>query len=72
MTSRQKSKDPLESAVTAVLYKKRKITLAILIRCCLEQFMCPMLSQSVTVGCFIQKPIENYELFRRIKAELRM
>jgi hypothetical protein len=31
MTSRQKSKDPLESAVTAIPYKKRKITLAILI-----------------------------------------
>jgi len=31
MTSRQKSKDPLESAVTAVPYKKRKKTLAILI-----------------------------------------
>jgi DNA-binding response OmpR family regulator len=29
------------------------------------------ISQSVTVGCFIQKPIENHELFRRIKAELR-
>jgi hypothetical protein len=31
MTSRQKSKDSLESATTAVPYKKRKITLAILI-----------------------------------------
>jgi DNA-binding response OmpR family regulator len=34
--------------------------------------LCTEISQSVTVGCFIQKPIENYELFRRIKAELRM
>ncbi|MDQ6669083.1 MAG: hypothetical protein M3Y53_12790, partial [Thermoproteota archaeon] len=31
MTSRQKSKDSLESATTTVPYKKRKITLAILI-----------------------------------------
>ena len=31
MTSRQKSKDSLESVTTAIPYKKRKITLAILI-----------------------------------------
>jgi len=33
--------------------------------------LCTEISQSVTVGCFIQKHIEYHELLRRIKAELR-
>jgi DNA-binding response OmpR family regulator len=33
--------------------------------------LCKEISQSVTVGCFIHKPIESDELVRRIKAELR-